>query len=177
MPPGKVIQELSTIFIWREEIGDSYEKTNYELILGEVKLSRSQKTQILKQLERYILVHLCDKAYAVLYDERDLLTDHFGLICINDEYLLRVKEAKKPLKVNRQMQKADQIWLTNYAKFYLLANLPFNKIIRFINSRRQASGKVLKSHYRSYDVIESIVMCPLDDFLDFLDGELERKWR
>lgn len=170
---GKVIQELSTFFIWPEKAAERTKTSSYELVLCEVKSSNSQGGQALRQLERYAAVHLCDKAYAVLHDENSLLRDTFGLISISDDFLLKVQEAKKPLQRDSKMQRDDELWLTNYTKFYLLANLSFEKVSSFINERRKALRKNQKDHYRSYDLTESLVTCPADELLDFVEREID----
>ena len=170
---GRVIQELSTIFIWPENSTGEIRGASYELVLGEVKISKSQKLQALQQLERYAAAQLCGRVYAVLHDESSLLKDCFGLVSINDDYVIEVQEPKKKLGADKKLQENDELWLTNYAKFYLLANISFEKVSHFIDERRRALGKNQKEHYKSYDLVESVVTCPTTDLLDFLENEIE----
>jgi len=173
LPYGRLIQELSTIFIWSDTKQGENIESHSEVVLGEVKISKSQKLQALQQLERYAAVRLADKAYAVLHDERSPVKNCFGLIAINDDLMIELDEAKNALEVDNDLKKDDEVWLANYAKFYILANLSFEKISQFIDERRRVLGKSQKAQYRSYDLIESVVTCPMIDLLDFVEDKLE----
>jgi hypothetical protein len=158
---GMPIQEFGLTF-FKGLHRHSQKNYKYDLKIGEVKLSKSSRKQILKQLEQYDSAELANELFGVVPDEINKL-DNFGLMnFINGlKYL-----AGKQSKVNNEIRKKDDEWLTIYTKLLLLSNIEFKRIIKYVNS--QLGNTKNPTKIRSADLLEAVIKSKNKEFIDYL---------
>jgi len=116
---GFHIVELAMIRLNRY-IGDKAQSSNNHLIVGEAKTNTDIMTN---QLNKYLKTGLFDEGYEIHPSKVKPAEKYFGLIYIDTDYKLRIIQPEAQFINNSKLSKNSYLeWLTNYMKFYLLAN-------------------------------------------------------
>jgi len=103
------------------QIGNSNQDLKMSTIVGEAKTGSSNMT---KQLEKYLDTSLFDKGYEIHPSKQNAGKKYFGLVTLDDNFKIVVKEPVQEYRSSGRCSKQDYIdWLSNYMKFYLVANL------------------------------------------------------
>jgi hypothetical protein len=141
--------------------------SDYELIVGEVKFSKSSLVGALRQLKKYNGVKLANELYTIIPDIKDNHVDDFGEIYL-DHSSIKINKAKSKIEIDPARQKIDNNWLTVYIKTLLLANLPFAKIIKFIEDHRVAKNLTLLEAYEAIHLLDAVENSNNDSFFNYL---------
>lgn len=88
-------------------------------IVGEAKTASLRAAE---QIQKYLSFGVFNKAYEII-PHKTVPEVVSGLICFDDEGLIQVHEAKRPVTVSEVKQTEYLSWLSNYIKYFLLANL------------------------------------------------------
>ena len=88
-------------------------------IVGEAKTASFRAAE---QIQKYLSFGLFNKAYEII-PHKTIPEVVSGLICFDDEGLIQVHEAKQHVTVSEVRQTEYLSWLSNYIKYFLLANL------------------------------------------------------
>lgn len=92
-----------------------------DLLVGEAKTST---TIMQKQLEKYLASKLFNYGIEIHPTKQNPSSPSFGLLNINDKSLVEYNEPKaQKIIVDNDYQNEYKLWLNNYIKLYLLANL------------------------------------------------------
>ncbi len=76
------------------------------------------------QLDKYLETGLYDMGFEITPRKLSTSKSYLGTISIDDDYRIQVIPPKERFKANDPLSQTDYIeWLTNYMKFYLIANL------------------------------------------------------
>lgn len=99
------------------------------LIVGEAKTStRQMKTQ----LEKYLKTDLFSEGYEIHPEKNIPFKDYFGLVTFNKDFSIKVLPPEKKFFADNKLNKNEYIkWLTNYFKYYLVANFTNDELIGF----------------------------------------------
>jgi len=123
LPLGLFLVELSMLRLkWLNTEKYSKEILNYDqFIVGEAKTStKKMETQLLKYLD----THFFNEAYELYPEKIQLPNPNFGLVYIdvnNKTKMITPKDSNTFLEINKQKEYSK--WLSNYVKYYLVANL------------------------------------------------------
>lgn len=155
---GFHINELSLIRITRNQ--SLLDDINIDdAIVGEAKTST---TIMEKQLRKYMNTGLFSSGYELHpYKSKPSITA-FGLLNFSDDCMLRVKEPEKAYAttINTTWSKTGYFaWLTNYMKFYLMANLSKEEFDQFI------STKLKKKKYTVEEMARTITSLSFDEIV------------
>jgi len=124
--------ELSLIRIFSSNYQAMNNRLPYEQIavVGEAKTGTRTMTA---QLEKYLNTNLFSKGFEIHPDKTLPEKEYFGLVTIDSDYNIVVKEPQKDyLSVNSNYKEEDYYdWLSNYMKFYLLSNLTNDELSEF----------------------------------------------
>ena len=143
------------------------QQSKYELILGEVKSSKSSLVAALAQLKKYKKVNLANELYTIIPGVKDNLNKDFGEIYLEGDNL-NVNRAKLKIEIDSARQQIDNDWISVYIKTLLLGNLSFVKVIEFIETHRKNKKiSVLKS-YDAAHLLDAIECSDNDSFFKYL---------
>ncbi len=146
-------------------------KSNYRLIIGEVKSSKSSLVGALGQLKKYHDVKLANELYTIIPDVKDNLKENFGEIYL-DNNAIKINKAKLKIEIDPTRQKMDNNWLSVYIKTLLLGNLPFAKIIKFIEDYRKSKNLALLESYEAVHLLDAIENSNNDIFFNYLTSNI-----
>jgi hypothetical protein len=166
LPNFMLIQNLSTLFVWKGN-HDTI-KTDYVFNIGEVKSSKNYTSNACKQLTKYSKVNLAEKGFATLYNETDV-SDKFGLVNISKNYEVEITEPKMSWETDTSIKNNDKKWISDYAKIYLLANLPFDEIKEFICKKNNFK---LNSKLKSFDLLHAINKTEFSEMVDLVGSKI-----
>ena len=111
-----------------------------DFIVGEAK---SNTTSMYKQLEKYLDTGLFDAGFEIHPSKAKPGADYFGLLTLDSNFSIKVIPPISKYIPRQILPKPEYIaWLTNYMKFYLLANLTNDELNQFYfetNSRPLSS--------------------------------------
>lgn len=108
---------------------------NVFCVVGEAKTSTSQ---IKNQIEKYLKTKFFNKCYEIHPSKKLPSNSKYGLITIGEDYKIKIIERESNdvlFKVNKQKEYAS--WLSNYLKYYLIANLTNDEFIAFFQEKRK----------------------------------------
>jgi len=126
---GFHIIELAMIRLNRALKNTSEHSDTSSLLVGEAKTGTSV---ISKQLMKYLNTGLFDAGYEIRPFKKAPAKRFFGLITINDSFKIQVLEPQEDYVPSKMLSKDDYlVWLKNYVKFYLLANLTNDELNNF----------------------------------------------
>lgn len=130
---GATMIELATFRLFRGKKSKITDSKQTEAIVGEAKTSSSEA---LKQIKKYLSRKIFSRAYEIIphKSKSEIIC---GLITFNDEGKIIVYEGKEKPVVDKRIQKNYFEWLSNYIKYFLLANLDNAE---FNNYYRQRTG-------------------------------------
>jgi hypothetical protein len=103
----------------RSQNGESQRASKVEALVGEAKTSTLDAK---KQIKKYLSFGIFNKAYEIIPNKTtpEVIS---GLISFDEEGYIQVQEAKQPAFVNQKQQQEYLVWLKNYIKYFLVANL------------------------------------------------------
>jgi len=114
-----------------------------ELTVGEVKTG-ARKTQI----NKYLSAEVFDKGFEMFPNGR-LVRRRSGLITFDEQGKILVLEPKEYPKVDPEKQAKYLMWLENYLKYYLLANLSLQQLRCFLQEEARlrfwSTNEMIKS--------------------------------
>jgi len=163
-----VIKNFKKLNTHRKQIT---KKSNYKLIIGEVKSSKSSLVAALGQLKKYNDVKLASELFTIIPDVKDNSKENFGEIYL-DNYILKVNKTNSIIETDPSRQKIDNDWLSVYIKFLLLGNLSFDKITEFIEKHRKDNKLDLFKEYEAVHLLDAIENSNNDSFFDYLNSNI-----
>ena len=142
LPNFMTIQNLSSLFAW---------KGNHDTINT-----------------KYSKVELAESGYATLYNETQM-PDDVGLVNISKNFEVNITDSKTSWKINTEIRKQDKKWISNYAKVYLLSNLPFEDICEFI---RKKNNFEIDKKLKSFDLLTAINKTEFNEIVDLISMQI-----
>jgi len=121
------------------EINNSSTDSKMQTIVGEAKTGTKEMK---KQLDKYLATHFFDEAYEIHPFKKMPSSSYVGLVTIDDEMMIKVILKKETRKFTNDQQRYYFSWLTNYVKYYLIANLTNDELNAFY---RQNTGNAISS--------------------------------
>lgn len=158
------IQLLSGIFLTDGNPGRILNK-DYELIIGEAKVSSNGLVAAINQLLQYNETGVPTELYTVIHDVEEPPTQEIGVFYIDNLYNTEIEESEEPPKANEQLRLNDSIWLSNIINFYLISNLEFTKIELFI---RENCPYVIKDKIKSKDLVNTLCSVSYKQVLEYV---------
>jgi hypothetical protein len=154
---GMPIEEFGLLFLKQQGKGNN-EDYNYEFKLGEAKISKSSKPQILKQLTQYNEAGLANELFGIIPDEINGF-ENFGLINFNEglEYV-----SKTVSDLDDDLRNKDDLWIKIYVKAILLSNLCINEVIKIIKEH------VNKTEVKSEDLLTFLIESNDEEFVKLI---------
>lgn len=135
------IIELAMIRLGLQSLKKSKSQTTH-LIVGEAKTST---TTIIKQLDKYIKTKLFNEGFEIYPSKKEACKPYINLFTINENEEITIiprKSVEKLFDANKQKEYEE--WLSNYIKYYLIANLTndeFNDFYFYRNKKKISSIK------------------------------------
>jgi hypothetical protein len=125
------------------------------VIVGEAKTSTRQMQS---QLEKYLNTDLFSEGYEIHPEKDNPCKEYFGLVTFNQDFSVKVLSPKEKFVADNKLNKDEYVkWLTNYFKYYLVANFTNDELIDF-------SKDVMGSQFNTRE--------ELIDFINHLDINL-----
>ena len=131
--------ELSLIRLGRNVKPSAINNHPY-CIVGEAKTST---TQMKKQIEKYIKTKFFNECFEIHPSKSNPSDSRFGLITIGTDFKVKVIQRNSPAKLsNAKKQHKYLNWLSNYIKYYLIANLTNDEFNQFYyeKNKKKISG-------------------------------------
>ena len=116
---GASFIELASMRLFPESARGQAGPQAVETIVGEAKTGAATG---MAQLEKYLRSGVFSKAYEII-PHKAAPEVAAGLLTLGDDCGIRVHEAKKPAMVSSSKQGEYLKWLTNYVKYFVVANL------------------------------------------------------
>ena len=126
--------ELALLRLGFELDGSSLD-TKMRTIVGEAKTGT---LEMKRQLDKYLATHLFDEGFEIHPFKKKPSSPYVGLVTIDDHMKLKVIVRKEIKEFTDDHQRDYLLWLTNYIKYYLIANLTndeFNNFYRRITKK------------------------------------------
>lgn len=122
------------------EIKKSNPDSKMWTIVGEAKTGTFE---IKKQLDKYLSTHLFDEGYEIHPFKKVPSSPYVGLVTLDDQMMLKIIVRKEVKKFTDEQQGNYFAWLTNYIKYYLIANLTNDEFNDFYHRKinKQISSK------------------------------------
>jgi len=121
------------------EINKSSLKSKSRTIVGEAKTGT---LEMKRQLDKYLATHLFDEGYEIHPFKKEPSSSYVGLVTIDDHMRLKIIVRKEDKRFADDHQYDYLLWLTNYIKYYLIANLTNDELNDFY---RQKTKKPISS--------------------------------
>ncbi len=124
---GATLIELSTFRLFRTSKSKTLGSKETEAIVGEAKTS---SMEAIKQIKKYLGKKIFNRAYEIIphKGKPEIIC---GLITFNDAGEILVFEGKEKPLVDKKIQADYFDWLSNYLKYFLLANLDNSELNDF----------------------------------------------
>ena len=107
-----------------EDAADTTGNNSYDMIIGEAKVT--SYSQAKPQLEKYASQKLASHLFALIPSQLGKVSK-YGMFQFDEDKMINYKKGPKQTN-KRGLVNKDQEFLLNYIKFYVLANLPLEKI-------------------------------------------------
>jgi len=121
--------ELALIRNFKTETRTNHSHVTHDFIVGEAKTGTVVMT---KQLEKYLNTGLFDQGFEICPAKTKPSKDYFGLITLDSDYKIKITLPEtKYIPKNPLSREEYTIWLGNYIKFYLIANLTNDELKQF----------------------------------------------
>ena len=137
----------------------------YDLKIGEVKVNKSSKPQILKQLSQYNQTRLPDELFGIIPDEV-IGFDNFGLMNFIDGLKFYPKRAKD---VDSKLREKDDEWFKIYVKTILLSNFDIQIVRDFLSKHTRVSSDKITSK----EILNTVVHVDDLEFINFIKEQLK----
>ena len=154
---GMPIEEFGLLFL-KDKIKGQNKQYDYELILGEAKISKSSKPQILKQLEQYAKTEIANELFGIIPDEIDGFKE-YGLINFINGFNYNAKHASN---LDEDLRKKDNLWIKLYVKAILLSNLEIEE------TRKLIKEFVNKENIKSEDLLIYLIKSDDEEFVKII---------
>ncbi len=141
-------------------------KTQYELIIGEVKSSKSSLAAATVQIKKYGEVQLANKLFTIIPNVADNQIDFVGEMFVENN-TFKVKGSNVDITIDKDRQSHDDEWISNYIKILLLGNLPFKKIVDFIEIYRKNTNQTLLENYEAVHLLDAVIMTQDKYFFEY----------
>ncbi len=128
---GFHIIELSLLRLFDKNISSEIQQFNNNAIVGEAKTST---TIMQKQLNKYLFTGLFEYGVEIHPNKKVSSSPEFGLFTINATNF-KIEFTPPSIKANYKEEYSRKdyfIWLDNYMKFYLIANLSNDELIEMV---------------------------------------------
>ncbi len=158
------IQLLSGLFLSDGKPGRVI-NNNYELIIGEAKVSSNGLLAATSQLSQYNETGVPTELYTVIHDVIQPPAKEIGVFYIDDLYNTEIEKSEEPTKSNDELRLIDSGWLSNMINFYLLSNLEFAKIESYI---KQNCPYSIKGKIKSKDLVNTLCSVSYKHVLDYV---------
>lgn len=139
--------------------------TPLEAIVGEVKTG---SLEALDQIKKYVERGVFNRAYEIIPNKKSPETVA-GLFTFDDQGVIKIYEAKIPATVIPEKQLEYMGWLSNYIKYFLIANLLNEELDEFYNQR---TGKRTRTIPELTAFINSL---PLEEILEKINQHIHGK--
>ncbi len=146
------LPEISTACIFSNNGTSSKTKVDFEVVIGEAKTNNPAIDQLYNNKK----IGLASCLFEIFAKQKK--HNDFGLLKFDDNYKIDFDDTPKQ-KVKNKLLKDDEKFFENYVKFYLLGNLPLEKIkAKFVKSQDHESGQLIKNVIKEdfYDVINFV---------------------
>lgn len=132
-----------------------------DITVGEAKTS----TKIMEeQLRKYLKTGFFNSAYEIHPSKTAPSNDDFGLLTVGEDYQINLFRPISGLDLSNEKDQNHYInWLTNYIKYYLIANLTNDEFIDFYLERNKERIKGIE------DVIRFVNDLSYDDILEKIE--------
>ncbi len=124
-------------------LGYEIENTNPDskmwTIVGEAKTGTNEMK---RQLDKYLNTHFFNEGFEIHPFKKEPASPYVGLVTIDDQMKLKVILKKENKKFSNEEQREYFKWLTNYIKYYLVANLTNDE---FNNFYRRKTKELISS--------------------------------
>jgi len=101
----------------------------HDFIVGEAKTGTVVMT---KQLEKYLNTGLFDQGFEIAPSKNKPSKDYFGLITLDPDYKIKITLPEAKYDPENPLSREEYtVWLGNYIKFYLIANLTNDELKQF----------------------------------------------
>jgi hypothetical protein len=148
--------ELSLIRLGWNVNKTKYNKTQF-FIVGEAKTST---TQMKSQIEKYIKTRFFNECYEIHPYKTSSSDNKFGLISIDaNSKIVIIRKKSKELFFDKDKQEKYANWLSNYIKYYLIANLTNDEFIQFFTEKKKKKISGVK------DIIDFVNGLSFDELL------------
>lgn len=161
---GFHIIELSLLRVNREIKDIQGEELEENIaIVGEAKTST---TIMKKQLEKYLNTGLYKYGIELHPDKKVASTPEFGLISFTEEHKILINVPEQYIEIENEKYDKEEYyeWLSEYMKFYLIANLYNDELNDFYMS------KMKRKMGSTSDIVELLRKCTLDEIIDAVMG-------
>lgn len=155
---GFHIIELALIRNFKQSIKSNNSHISNNLIVGEAKTGNSLMT---KQLEKYLNTGLFDEGFEIHPAKTKPSKDYFGLITLGDDFRIKIVLPESKYLTQEALSRDEYIvWLGNYIKFYLIANLSNDELKQFYSEvRREGINK-------ESDLVNFVLLLKIDTILE-----------
>ena len=161
---GMCIEEFGLLF-FKGISKPSKQTYKYDLKIGEVKVNKSSKPQILKQLTQYEQTKLSNELFGIIPDEISGFSI-FGLM----NFVNNLKYERKIIPtVNVKLREKDDLWLKLYVKILLLSNLDMDIVKKFVSD----NIKILPANIGSRELLSAVINVDDSLFIKFIKENLK----
>ena len=147
------LTEISAACIFENDGKSSEKKVDYEVAIGEAKTNSDAKKQLLTHKQ----VGLASCLFEIFAQQEK--KNDFGLLKFDPDFKIDFDDKPKQI-VKNALLKQDEKFFENYTKFYLIANLPLEKI-------KQKFVK-LKTERESEQMIKNVMKEKFSDLVEFV---------
>jgi len=152
------ISEISTACIFSNKGKSSNKKINYGVVIGEAKTNANATKQLCTHKDLGLASYLFE-----IFANQKKQTD-FGLLKFNDDYMINY-DAGPSQSTDKTLLKNDEKFFEHYIKFYLLGNLPLEKIKeKFVTSKQERESEQL---------IKRVMKISFKNMMDFVEQEMK----
>jgi len=151
------LAEISTACIFKNNGKLFNQKIDYEILIGEAKTN----SDALKQLNTHKKLKLASYLFEIYANQKK--NTNFGLLKFNDDFIIDFDKEPKQ-NVDKKLLEKDEEFFENYLKFYLIANLPLEKIKqKFVKS---------KTERETEQMIQNVMKGKFLDIIEFVKAEM-----
>ena len=150
------IAEISAACVFKNNGKSTQKNGNYEMVIGEAKYVGDA----LKQLDTIKKLKLATHLFEIYAKQKK--NANFGLLKFDDDYKINYDSSPTQI-VSATLIKKDEKFFEHYLKFYIVANLPLEKIKeKFVRSDKERETEQL---------IRNVMKEKFTDIIDFVKEE------
>lgn len=156
---GCCIPEIAAACVFTNSNTSLSNPSKYDVIIGEAKMNGNAK----KQLDKHDKLKLASKLF-IIKPFNSRISKDYGLMHIQKDFKINYNPGQnKPQDTS--LLKSDEQFLTNYIKFYVIANLPIEKIKdNFIDVKSPIA--------ESEQLIENVIEYDFSDLIKLVKKEM-----